>query len=420
MPQVTDPTQSFTAVYDAWNRMVTISNGSTPIGKYLYDGRNFRIAKLTYALGVLSETRDIYFTAGWQDIEERIGGMTEDQYVWGIRYIDELICRDDATQRLYATQDTNFNLTAICDGSSGAVVERYAFDPYGARTITDAAWSARGVSMFAWMVGFQGLFVDVESGELPCRERLFGVALGMMAQRDPLGYAAPSLYESYSSNPISYTDPRGLFALGQDCRSVDRTAYLNFDSGDWGTFPLGPIPVVVRAKLNVTYGFQVKICDICCANGAKGTKTTTSVQVIGTALLSVTGGIDKSFDIDGSLIKVWAGIQGQFGSGISLSAAWESSSCSQSQSEGTDLCATFIPQVAVRVGGEARLQTGWWSWSAGVYGYGQLSRKGKLCWHCNNGACTFKGWTWDGSWTASIGIRACLGVCYTIGEWQIN
>ena len=54
----------------------------------------------------------------------------DQQYAWGVRYIDELICRDDATpERLYVTQDANFNLTGIVS-TSGDVAERYALDPY--------------------------------------------------------------------------------------------------------------------------------------------------------------------------------------------------------------------------------------------------------------------------------------------------
>ena len=44
-------------------RMVSISAGSTAVGKYQYDGRNFRIVKLTYTSGTLSETRHLYVSA---------------------------------------------------------------------------------------------------------------------------------------------------------------------------------------------------------------------------------------------------------------------------------------------------------------------------------------------------------------------
>ena len=54
-------------------------------------------------------------------LEERISGSVPDrQYVWGLRYIDDLVLRnqfDDGTpsQRLYAMQDANWNTVAVCD-----------------------------------------------------------------------------------------------------------------------------------------------------------------------------------------------------------------------------------------------------------------------------------------------------------------
>jgi hypothetical protein len=38
MPQVADPTQSFTATYDAWNQMASIIASGTIAAKYQYDG----------------------------------------------------------------------------------------------------------------------------------------------------------------------------------------------------------------------------------------------------------------------------------------------------------------------------------------------------------------------------------------------
>src|SRR6185437_9092373 len=162
-PKVVTPTSAFTATYDAWNRMTSLSSGGSTVATYQYDGRNRRSVKVTAAT---SETRHFYYTSAWQDIEERTGASTsmDQQYVWGLRYVDELVCRDDATpERLYALQDANFNLTSISD-TSGAVQERYLFDPYGYRTVMDASWGVIGASAFAWVYGHQGLMGDVESG----------------------------------------------------------------------------------------------------------------------------------------------------------------------------------------------------------------------------------------------------------------
>jgi RHS repeat-associated protein len=214
MPQPAAPTSSFTAVYDAWNRMVSISAGSTPVGKYQYDGRRFRIVKQIYASGVLSETRDVYFTAGWRDIQESVSGTMVNQYVWGIRYIDELICRDDATpERLYATQDANFNLTSITN-TSGSVVERYLFDAYGTRIIMNASWGVIASSVYNLIIGFQGVTHDEESGLIYGRGRYVPTHLGVFTARDEASYTwGNNLYEYLLSTPPNKTDPSGMFTV---------------------------------------------------------------------------------------------------------------------------------------------------------------------------------------------------------------
>ena len=163
-PQPASPNSSYTAVYDAWNRMVKVSSGGSTVATYTYDGQNRRIIKFT---ATTSETRHFYYSNQWRDIEERTGsaGAMERQYVWGTRYIDELVCRDRANERLYAMQDANMNLTGICN-ASGTVVERYRYDPYGNVTIMNASWSVLGSSAYAWMIGHQGLLRDIESGLL--------------------------------------------------------------------------------------------------------------------------------------------------------------------------------------------------------------------------------------------------------------
>jgi RHS repeat-associated protein len=263
LPQVADPTQGFIAVYDAWNRLITITDAGTSetVAIYSYDGRNRRNYKITYSGGVPVEGRTFYFTNNWQNIEERTGTSTsmDKQYVWGIRYIDELVCRDDATpQRLYACQDANFNLTSITD-TSGSVQERYLFDPYGNRTIMNNSWGIISSSSYTWVVGHQGLTHDVETTHTFARYRYLQPGLGRWTARDPIesvamisirasanvdeatlialaaaseriraafGWASlfdravslyadgANLYEAEYGNPISFTDPSGLSGGG--------------------------------------------------------------------------------------------------------------------------------------------------------------------------------------------------------------
>lgn len=104
VPKPADPTTSFTATYDAWNRQVKFVDTATPdtVAEYAYDGAKRRIIQKSYVNGTLDETRHIYYTSSWQAIEERLGPSPESaapdrQFVWGPLYIDHILLRDRDT-----------------------------------------------------------------------------------------------------------------------------------------------------------------------------------------------------------------------------------------------------------------------------------------------------------------------------------
>jgi hypothetical protein len=143
VPQSADPTKSFAATYDAWNRLVKLVDNTTSqtVQENAYDGRTFRTVSKSFTAGAISETRHFYYTSGWRAIEERLGttpdtAAAERQFIWGLVYIDDLILRDRDTdangtldERLYTHQDPNWNVVAIAN-ASGAVQERYAYSAY--------------------------------------------------------------------------------------------------------------------------------------------------------------------------------------------------------------------------------------------------------------------------------------------------
>ena len=118
-------------VYDAWNRLVAVKNASgTTVASYTYDAQGRRVTETHGAT-----TTDLYYDANWNVVEERQDGQTTAQYVWDPTGVDQLVERDDQpnaqgvlTRRLYAEQDADGNVTSLT-GASGAVVERYAYDP---------------------------------------------------------------------------------------------------------------------------------------------------------------------------------------------------------------------------------------------------------------------------------------------------
>ncbi len=231
-------------VYDAWNRLVEVKADSvgtpgTPgdtIAEYRYDGLNRRIAKIVKN-GATWDRTDFYYSVGWQVLEERFAGAVSSenrvnvataarfQYVWDPRYVDAPVLRDEDTnsngnctddggsERLYYTQDANFNTTALVN-TSGTVVECYVYDPYGKVTI----YNGGRTSTVSWTnskknaVLFCGYRYDPESVLYHVRNRVYHPTLGRWLQRDPLGYVdGMSLCEYVGGTPVGATDPSGQY-----------------------------------------------------------------------------------------------------------------------------------------------------------------------------------------------------------------
>ncbi len=128
-------------VYDAWNRQVQIKNSSnTVIATNAFDGLN-RKAQVTTSSGTI----DRIFSSDWQVLEEKSGSNTKNRYVWSPAYVDAMVLRDRDTdangtldERLYPLQDANWNTTALVN-TSGSVVERDTYSPFGVVTFRDAS-----------------------------------------------------------------------------------------------------------------------------------------------------------------------------------------------------------------------------------------------------------------------------------------
>jgi RHS repeat-associated protein len=213
---------SNTYIYDAWNRLVEVRDRSDDslIAEYEYDGQKRRIEK------TVDETEtDYFYNDNRQLVEERVDGSVAYEYAWDQRYIDAPVARFDAAgDAVYYTNDANMNVTALVD-ESGNVVERYAYDPYGERTVLDADWSADadGVSDVDNTLGHQGLHLDTESALYYNRNRYYSPSLGRFTARDPLGYVdGMSVYEYVRSNPMLFGDPSGGVSIAEFALTVSQ------------------------------------------------------------------------------------------------------------------------------------------------------------------------------------------------------
>jgi RHS repeat-associated protein len=226
IPQPANPNSGFALKYDAWNRMVEVKAGANLVQKNKYDGLHRRIVKEKYVGGALNETRHYYYNDAWQVVEERVGAnpataTVNAQYVWHPQYVDSLAVRywdhDDnsgtALVAHYYLQDANYNVTAVTD-SAGAVVERYAYTPYGEVTVLDANFGpdADQISDIANVCLYTGRERDPETGLQLNRLRFYAAHIGRWLGRDPIEYSLNeyNLYQYVSCDPVSFTDPLGL------------------------------------------------------------------------------------------------------------------------------------------------------------------------------------------------------------------
>jgi RHS repeat-associated protein len=235
IPIPSSPTSSYTAVYDAWNRLVSLSNGSTTVASYSYDGLNRRVTKGVYVSGSLDHKEDAYFNENWQLLEVRktvsgtINSNPLEQFVWHTFYIDAPVLRDyDSTcsgspTRYYYTFDSQFNITAATT-SAASPIERYYYSPYGIVTFLNGGFSVLTTqqSQIGNSVTHTGRQYDAESGLSYFRNRYYHSTIGAFLSRDPTGPVdGLNLYAPYFVP--NGTDPYGTKCkLGLHCWDVVR------------------------------------------------------------------------------------------------------------------------------------------------------------------------------------------------------
>jgi RHS repeat-associated protein len=224
MPSPLDVGVELEATYDAWNRLVKTDDGTTVV-EYGYDGMNRRITKASGGT-----TRHYYYNDQWQVLEERLNASSsaDRQYVWGQRYIDDLVLRDTSSERLYALQDALFNVVALTD-DDGDVVERFAYQPYGQSEPLDPDYTTYSGTNYSWNYRFTGRELDLETGLQINRMRCLHHQLGRWLTRDPFGYDSGfNLYGYAQGRATGSLDPLGL-------RETDREWILPWEGGwTWG------------------------------------------------------------------------------------------------------------------------------------------------------------------------------------------
>ncbi len=201
--------------YDAWNRMHTGTDGTTTETF----GNDALGRKVSTNDG--TTTTDHFYSTQWQVLEDDRGGHASNSYVWSPVYIDAMVERDRDSdndtshtldERLYATQDANWNVTSVLT-TSGTVVERFNYTAYGAQNVLNASTWASSTDSYMFAQRYQGGFSDDVAGVTQFDYRLLSPTLGRWTQEDPQGYIdGQNLYTSFHDSPEQCNDPIGLSA----------------------------------------------------------------------------------------------------------------------------------------------------------------------------------------------------------------
>ena len=215
-----------------------------------------------------------------------------DQYVWSIAYVNDMVLRDEDAddssstgnlgktssgleQRLYAQTDANYNVTALID-TSGAVVERYIYDPYGTVSILNVDGTSRGTSSYGWGYLYQGGRLESGTDLYAFGARDYDAGVGRWIERDPTGY--PDGMDQYAF------DPTGL----------DPTGCNSWEGQGWSDY----VSVLAPQRLLILGGTAVlhKIDDFA---SARGWDTVHSVAQTGIGIARGVRGLCDSVDPTG-------------------------------------------------------------------------------------------------------------------------
>jgi len=123
----------------------------------------------------------------------------------------------------YFHQNHLYSVAAITDGA-GTVVERYRYDAFGKRTVTNAAGTPIAASTVGNQVGLTGKYLDAETGLYDFEARAYSPTLGRFLARDPWRSTRKDLnliYRPYGHD--GYQDGYGLYTAYFMPNQVDPT-----------------------------------------------------------------------------------------------------------------------------------------------------------------------------------------------------
>jgi RHS repeat-associated protein len=210
MPAVRSWSTAQTLNWDAWNRLVRVSEGSSTIAEYSYDALFRRVTKT-----VSDATRRLYYGDQWQILEEYVGSSASPliRYWYGLGDINDIARRQRYSSGT-TLQDDIYGLRDIMSvvalvNSSGVVNQRMSYDAVGNGRFLNSAFAV-GSNAANWNLLFHAHYHDAETGLYQIRFRYYHHELGVWVSRDPIGEnGGPNLFVAMNNNSGRFWDPDG-------------------------------------------------------------------------------------------------------------------------------------------------------------------------------------------------------------------
>jgi RHS repeat-associated protein len=189
-----DGTRTFE--WDARNQLVAVTVG-TYRSEFTYDGEQRRVREIEKEDGIIESDRRVLW-CGREICEERAAdGATVTRRAF--KHGEQL-----GGAALFFAADHLGSVTDVSDASATSH-GRYAYDPWGRRTLSAGADVTR--------VGFTGHLWEAVGSLWVTQYRAFDADLGRWLSDDPLGLkAGTNLYAYVKNEPIIRWDPHGLVA----------------------------------------------------------------------------------------------------------------------------------------------------------------------------------------------------------------